>query len=74
MLLVHAPYHLLEEIMEKKTVKKIADQEIHKHEKHMHKGAKMTKLAKGGVAGVSSEAMKEEGRNIARANNQGGRK
>jgi hypothetical protein len=60
--------------MEKKTVKKIADQEIHKHEKHMHKGAKMTKLAKGGVAGVSSEAMKEEGRNMARANNQGGRK
>ena len=34
----------------------------------------MTKLAKGGVAGVSSEAMKEEGRNMARANNQGGRK
>jgi len=61
--------------MEKKTVKKIADQEIHKHEKHMHKGAKMTKLAKGGLAaGVSSESMKQEGRNMARANNQGGRK
>jgi hypothetical protein len=35
----------------------------------------MTKLAKGGLAaGVSSESMKQEGRNMARANNQGGRK
>ena len=56
--------------MEKKTVKKIADQEIHKHEKHMHKGAKMTKLAKGGV---TSEGEKIVGRNMARVNNQRGR-
>ena len=53
--------------MEKKTVKKIADVEIHKHEKHMHKGKKETKLAKGGVTG---KAMKAVGRNVARANNQ----
>jgi hypothetical protein len=54
--------------MEKKTVKKIADQEIHKHEKHMHKGAKMTKLAKGGVA---NDTLKADGRNLARVANQG---
>jgi hypothetical protein len=59
--------------MEKKTVKKIADQEIHKHEKNMHKGQMGTRLKKGGVAGVSGEAMKQVGRNLARANNQGGR-
>jgi hypothetical protein len=56
--------------MEKKTVKKIADQEIHKHEKHMHKGKSMTKLAQGGV---TSENEKVMGRNMARANNQRGR-
>ena len=56
--------------MEKKTVKKIADQEIHKHEKHMHKGKKPTKLAKGGV---TSESEKTMGRNMARAANQGNR-
>jgi hypothetical protein len=69
-------YHIkqLGVIMEKKTVKKIADQEIHKHEKHMHSGMKPTKLSKGGASGVSSESMKAEGRNMARANNQGGRK
>jgi len=54
--------------MEKKTVKKIADQEIHKHEKHMHKGAKMTKLAKGGVTSGEDKAL---GRNLARVANQG---
>ena len=46
-------------------IKKIADQEIKKHEKRLHKGAK--KMAKGGV---TSEAMMKVGRNMARANNQ----
>jgi hypothetical protein len=57
--------------MDKKTVKRIADVEAKKevkgHEKRMHH------MKKGGVAGVSSEAMKAQGRNMARANNQGGR-
>ena len=55
--------------MDKKEVKMIADQEVHKHEKGMHKGAKPTKLAKGGVTG---KAMKAMGRNLARAANQRG--
>jgi len=46
-------------------IKKIADQEIKKHEKRLHKGGK--KMAKGGV---TSEAMMKVGRNMARANNQ----
>jgi hypothetical protein len=50
--------------MDKKTVKKIADTEVKAHEKRMH-GAK--KMAKGGV---TSDAMKSVGRNMARANNQ----
>jgi hypothetical protein len=54
--------------MEKKTVKKIADQEIHKHEKHMHKGSKPTKFAKGGVTSGEDKAL---GRNLARVANQG---
>ena len=58
--------------MDKKTVKHIADVEVHKHEKKMHHG-KVSKLAKGGIAGVSSESMKVQGRNMARANNQRGR-
>jgi len=58
--------------MDKKTVKKIADVEVHKHEKRMHHG-KMSKLAKGGIAGVSGESMKMQGRNMARAMNQRGR-
>jgi hypothetical protein len=57
--------------MEKKTVKKIADQEIHKHESHLHKGQKMTKFAKGGVTG---QAEKEMGRNLARVANQGSKR
>jgi len=56
--------------MEKKTVKKIADQEIHKHESHMHKGSKPTKFAKGGVTSMGEKAV---GRNMARVNNQRGR-
>jgi hypothetical protein len=47
--------------MDKKEVKQIADQEVGKHEKRMHK------MAKGGVTG---DAMKKYGRNMARAMNQ----
>ena len=42
---------------------------VHKHEKRLHPGKPMTKLAKGGV---TSDAMKAVGRNMARANNQRG--
>lgn len=59
--------------MDKKEVKTIADQEVHKHEKGMHKGSKLTKLAKGGATSVSGKAMKAMGRNMARAMNQRGR-
>lgn len=47
--------------MDSKQVKKIADKEVRAHEKRMHK------MAKGGV---TSEAMKKMGRNLARAANQ----
>lgn len=40
---------------------------VHKHEKAMHPGKPLTKLAKGGV---TSLAMKKYGRNMARAMNQ----
>lgn len=52
---------------DKKLIKKIADQEVKKHEKRMH-GAK--KMAKGGV---TNEALKTFGRNMARSKNQGGK-
>ena len=62
--------------MKKAEVKKIADKEaakeVHKHEKSMHKGKKPTKLAKGGVAGVSNESRKALGRNLSRASYQTG--
>ncbi len=45
-------------------MKKVAKAEVKAHEKRMH-GAK--KMAKGGV---TSEAMKKYGRNVARAMNQ----
>ena len=52
--------------MDKKEVKTIADveakKEVKSHEKRMHKG-----MAKGGV---TSEAMKKYGRNMARVMNQ----
>ena len=48
--------------MDKKQVKKIADQEVKAHEKRMHKG-----MAKGGV---TTDQMKKLGRNLARAANQ----
>jgi hypothetical protein len=55
--------------MDKKQVKAIADTEANKavkgHVSKMHKGA--VKMAKGGV---TSQAMKSVGRNMARANNQ----
>ena len=47
--------------MDKSQVKKIADKEVKAHEKRMHK------MAKGGVTGM---AMKQMGRNMARAMNQ----
>jgi hypothetical protein len=50
--------------MDKKEVKAIADKEVKAHEKRMHKGMK-----KGGVTG---EAMRKYGRNLARAMNQRG--
>jgi hypothetical protein len=52
--------------MDTKQVKRIAGKEVKAHEKRMHK------MAKGGVTG---EAMKKMGRNMARAMNQrsGGR-
>lgn len=53
--------------MDTKQVKRIADREVKAHEKRMH-GAK--KMAKGGV---TNEAMKALGRNMARSKNQGGK-
>ena len=50
--------------MDKKQVKAIADKEVKAHEKRMHK------MAKGGV---TTDAMKAVGRNMARANNQRGK-
>jgi hypothetical protein len=50
--------------MDKKEVKKIADTEVKAHEKRLHG------MKKGGVTG---QAMKAVGRNMARANNQRGR-
>jgi hypothetical protein len=49
--------------------KKMMAGAVHKHEKRLHPGKPMTKLAKGGV---TSDAMKAVGRNMARANNQRG--
>jgi hypothetical protein len=49
--------------------KKMMAGAVHKHEKKLHPGKPMTKLAKGGVTG---KAMRAVGRNMARANNQRG--
>ena len=49
--------------------KKMIKSAVGKHEKHMHPGKPMTKLAKGGV---TSKAMMQMGRNMARASNQRG--
>jgi hypothetical protein len=43
---------------------------VHKHEKKLHPGKPMTKLAKGGV---TSDMMKSMGRNMARVANQRGK-
>jgi len=51
--------------MDKKQVKAIADTEVKKHEKRMHKGVKGMK-----AGGVTSMEMKKYGRNMARAMNQ----
>jgi len=55
---------------DKPLIKKIAGQEVKKHEKKMHKGAK--KMCGGGMAkgGVTGDALKSMGRNLARAANQ----
>ena len=47
--------------------KKMIASAVHKHEAKMHPGKPMTKLKKGGV---TSMAMKQHGRNMARAMNQ----
>ena len=47
--------------------KKMIAGAVHKHEKKLHPGKPMTKLAKGGV---TTDQMKAVGRNMARANNQ----
>jgi hypothetical protein len=57
-------------MMDTKQVKKIADKEVNKHEKKMHKGMAPTKLKKGGPTGMQMRAV---GRNMARANNQRGK-
>jgi hypothetical protein len=49
--------------------KKMIKSAVGKHEKHMHPGKPMTKLAKGGV---TSKSMMQMGRNMARASNQRG--
>jgi len=48
--------------MDKKQVKKIADQEVKAHEKRMHKGMKK--------GGVTTSDLKKYGRNEARIKNQ----
>lgn len=52
--------------MNKKEVKAIADTEVKAHEKRMHKTKSMRK------GGVTGEAMRKFGRNLARAKNQSG--
>jgi hypothetical protein len=53
--------------MNTKTVRKIADEEVYKHEARMH-GVK--KMKQGGPTGMD---MRKVGRNMARAMNQRGR-
>lgn len=56
--------------------------DVHKHEKAMHPGKPLTKLAKGGSScgtkgyakgGVTSKQRMERGRNMAKFMNQGGK-
>lgn len=51
-----------------KQVRRIADEEVGKHESKMHKGVK--KMKAGGPTGMD---MRKHGRNMARAMNQRGR-
>ena len=44
-----------------------AKKAVHAHEKHMHPGKPMTKLAKGGK---TNEQMRQLGRNLAKVANQ----
>ena len=53
--------------MDKKEVKKIADKEVKKHEKHDHPGKPATKFAAGGV---TSKSMMQHGRGMAKVMNQ----
>jgi hypothetical protein len=55
--------------------KKLIKKAFSMHDKQEHKGShtNLSKLKKGGIAGVSGESMKAQGRNMARANNQRGR-
>ena len=55
--------------------KKLIKKAFSMHDKQEHKGShtNLSKLIKGGIAGVSGESMKAQGRNMARANNQRGR-
>ena len=55
--------------------KKLIKKAFSMHDKQEHKGGhtNLSKLKKGGIAGVSGESMKAQGRNMARANNQRGR-
>lgn len=47
--------------------KKVAAKAVHKHEKNMHPGEPMTKMAKGGK---TNEQMRKLGRNLAKVANQ----
>ena len=55
--------------------KKLIKKAFSMHDKQLHENKKtnLSKLKKGGLAGVSGESMKMQGRNMARAMNQRGR-
>jgi len=55
---------------DKKLIKKAF--KMHDKQEHPGKRTNLSKLKKGGLAGVSGESMKAVGRNMARANNQRG--
>jgi hypothetical protein len=55
--------------------KKLIKKAFSMHDKQLHENKKtnLSKLKKGGIAGVSGDSMKAMGRNMARAMNQRGR-
>ena len=55
--------------------KKLIKKAFAMHDKQLHENKKtnLSKLKKGGIAGVSCDSMKAMGRNMARAMNQRGR-